>query len=626
VIRPVLPSVAFVTLLLIASPSAPVLALHLDPIGSYQSGLFDEGGAEIPAYHPPTKRLFVVNGGAATLDILDLTDPAAPTPFASLDMEILYGGGANSVAISGDVVAVAVEASPKQDPGQVVFLDPNGAFLGSVPVGALPDMLMFTSGGMKVLVANEGEPSGDYDVDPEGTLSIIDLSNGVASATVHTISLVPVPDQGPYPGLRIFGPNASMAQDLEPESVAVSSDGTTAWVACQENNAFVLVDLTTETAIDILPLGWKNHSLAGRGLDASDRAAAIDIRTWPLFGMYLPDALEAIDGGGTTYLVSANEGDIREYPLAPFLEAKRVKDLVLDPVAFPNAAALKTDAQLGRLNVTTTQGDLGLDGDFDQLYAFGGRSFSVWDAAGALVWDSGDQLEQITAAAYPDDFNSNNDGNNSWKKRSDDKGPEPEGLRVANLFGRHYLFVGLERIGGIVVFDLTDPTAPVFVEYVNHRDFDGVPGAGTALDLGPEGIAFISAADGPDGRALLAVSNEVSGSTTIYEVLPSTAGGPEDSDLSSTAALLATPWPNPSTAEVRLAFVLPRDEQVSLSIHDVQGRLIRSLADESRTPGRHEISWDGLDMAGRPVSAGAYFARLAAESAVRVVPVIRLGK
>lgn len=608
------------------SQPASALALHLAPLGTYQTGLFDDGGAEIPAYHSASKRLFVVNGGAATIDILDLTDPSAPTLFASIDMEVLYGGGGNSVDIFGDLVAVAVEASPKQDPGQVVFFDPSGTFLGSVPVGALPDMLTFTPDGTKVLVANEGEPSGDYSIDPHGTLSIIDLTNGVAGATVNTISLVPDPDQGPYPGLRVFGPNASIEEDLEPEYVAVSADGETAWVACQENNAFVLVDLVTEEAIDILPLGWKNHALAGNGLDASDRSVAINITTWPIFGMYLPDALEAITHGGDTYLVSANEGDVREYPLAPFVEAKRVNSLTLDPVAFPNAAALKTDAQIGRLNVTSTKGDIGLDGDYEELYAFGARSFTVWAADGTLVWDSGDQLEQITAAAYPDEFNSNHDDNNSWKRRSDDKGPEPEGLEIATVFGRRYLFVGLERIGGIVVFDLTDPTAPVFVEYVNHRDFNGVPGAGTSLDLGPEGIEFIAAADGPDGRSLLAVANEVSGSTTIYEVLPSASEVPGAPSLSTDAALLSTPAPNPSMNEVRFAIDLSRTERVFLSIHDVQGREIRSLSEGGLAAGRHEVTWDGRDAAGRSVAAGTYFVRLAAESALRVAPVIRLTK
>ena len=118
--------------------------------------------------------------------------------------------------------------------------------MGEVTVGALPDMLTFSADGRYVLVANEGEPSDDYSVDPEGSVSVIDLSNGVASATVANAgfgeferNMAELMDQG----LRVFGPGASLAQDMEPEYIALSIDGETAWVALQENNAVAELDI-----------------------------------------------------------------------------------------------------------------------------------------------------------------------------------------------------------------------------------------------------------------------------------------------------------------------------------------------------------------------------------------------
>jgi len=152
------------------------------------------------------------------------------------------------------------------------------------------------------------------------------------------------------------------------------------------------------------------------------------------------------------------------------------------------------------------------------LYAFGSRSFSIWNTSIEQVYDSGDQLEQITAATYPDDFNSTHDENGSFENRSDNAGPEPEGLALAVINDQIYAFVGLERIGGVVVFNISDPMAPVFVTYVNNRDFSGDAAAGTAGDLGVEGLIVIAAEDSPTGAALLVTANEVSGTTTIFEI------------------------------------------------------------------------------------------------------------
>lgn len=501
---------------------APTGTLKLELLSTYRTSQFDESAAEIVAHDPLSQHLFIVNAQAATLDVLDILDPTEPVV---RDPIRLGGEGevANSVDVFGGVVAVALEAADKTQPGQVVFLDATGRELSRVEVGALPDMLTFTPDGTKVVVANEGEPAEDYATDPEGSVSIIDVSGGAAEVTqadVTTADFRAFEGGMLDPAVRIFGPGASVAQDLEPEYVAVSADSATAWVSLQENNALAVVDLASGTVRDVIPLGLKDHSLPENALDASNEDGGINFATYPVLGMYQPDAVAAFTAGGETYLVSANEGDGRAWE--GFDEEASVgdDDYVLDPAAFPDAAALKDEARLGALTVTRAGGDPDGDGDYDEIHAFGGRSVAVWDARGELIFDSGSTLERLTAARYPEFFNATNDENGpeTFDDRSDNKGPEPEGVVVGRVGGRTYAFVGLERIGGVVTFDLSNPAAPALVDYINPRDFTAAADSPAAGDLGPEGLLFIPATDSPTGNPLLVVANEVSGSTSIFSV------------------------------------------------------------------------------------------------------------
>jgi DNA-binding beta-propeller fold protein YncE len=500
---------------------AAAQGISLNHIGRFATGRFDAGAAEISAFDPTTARLFFTSADLNELTILDLSDPSAPTEITTIDLSV-YGGGVNSVAVHSGVVAVAVEAATTDGAGTVVFFDTDGTYLHDVAVGVLPDMVTFTPDGTKVLTANEGEPSDDYTVDPEGSVSIVDLSGGVATATVTTVGFTDFNVGGPRNGelpaeVRIYGPGATVAQDLEPEYIALSPDGSKAYVTLQENNALAVVDVATATVDGIAALSFKDHNAMGNGLDASDKDNLINIASWPVRGLYLPDAIAAFEVGGQTYLVTANEGDARAYD--GFSEERRIKDLTLDPTVFPDAATLKLDANLGRLRTTDQLGDTDHDGDFDQLYSYGARSFSVWDATtGTLVFDSGDAFEQTLATIYPNDFNKNNDDNTTTESRSDDKGPEPEGLALGQIGGRTYAFIGLERIGGVMVYDVTDPTQPLYKTYANNRNFSGDPEMDTAGDLGPEGVLFIPAVDSPTGTDLLVLSHEVSGSIGIFEV------------------------------------------------------------------------------------------------------------
>lgn len=254
--------------------NGPERTLTLSVLGRHHSGLFDQGGAEIVAHDPETQRLFVINAADAAVDVLDIRNPSAPVKITTIDASSL-GSGANSIDVKKGLVAVAIEAVNQQENGLVAFYDAESLLLlKTVPVGALPDMLTFTEDGKKVLVANEGQPNDEYTVDPEGSVSIINLSRGVMNATVATAHFQDWNDRKDEliaAGVRIYGPNATVAQDFEPEYITISEDGKRAWVTLQENNALGVIDVKRAEVIDILPLGFKDHSLPGNELDASDR-------------------------------------------------------------------------------------------------------------------------------------------------------------------------------------------------------------------------------------------------------------------------------------------------------------------------------------------------------------------
>lgn len=501
-------------------PEAPQArkSVRLVPLGRFRHGGFGKSAAEILAYHPGSKRLFVVNAEAGAIDVLSIADPERPEKLRPVDVQSL--GTPTSVAVHGDVIAASVASKDKRRRGRVVFLSSDGKIRKTLTVGYEPDMLTFTRDGRWLLVANEGEPTEDYAFDPEGTISQIDVSGGVdaiGESSIATLDFRRFNDQADLfeQGIRIFGPKATVAQDLEPEYIAVAPDSKTAWVVCQENNAVGIIDLEAKRIVKLVGLGFKDHSREGNGFDASDKDKQIRIRPWPVWGMYQPDAVAAFSVDGRTFLITANEGKDRTY--AGFNERVRVADLKLDPAAFPNARDLQQRENLGRLRVTRAHGDDDGDGLHERLFVFGGRSFSIWTDSVEQVFDSGDQFERIVAANHPGHFNSNHEKNN-FDGRSDAKGPEPEGLTVANIEGRTIAFIGLERIGGILIYDVGNPNRPVFEDYVNPRTFTGKPAEAGEDDLGPEGLLFIPKEKSPVDAPLLAVSHEVSGTTRIYRV------------------------------------------------------------------------------------------------------------
>jgi hypothetical protein len=482
-------------------------------------------GAEISAFDPASKRLFVTSG--AGLQVLDLTNPAAPVLVSTINLSVApfnaVSNDVSSVAVFNGKVAASVLNANKEVAGSVVFLNaataaPGAGHLSTVTAGMNPDHVVFTPDGSKLLVANEGEylnSNGGPGVTP-GSVSIIDVTtNGFGAPIVNTVGFASFDAQVAAlktSGVRIFGAELP-SNDLEPEYIAVSPDGATAMVSLQENNAVAILDIASATFTSIIPLGLKDFSQ--KLADFTDRdgpgATAISqLNTGnPVFGLYMPDAIAAYQQGGNTYYVMANEGDDRDDFLAPD-ETARVSSLTLDGGTFPNAAAQQNNAVLGRLTVTTK----GANGDdlaspVTQLLSLGGRSFTIRDITGAIVYDSGGLIE-TTVASY-----GKNDGPVSGTNlvsdpisddtRSDNKAAEPEGVAVATINGHIYAFVTLERANGVMVFDITDTNNVSVKAFLRGVD-----------DLSPEGVIVVPAVQSPNQQALVIVSNEVSNTISVF--------------------------------------------------------------------------------------------------------------
>ncbi|QBG47065.1 bifunctional metallophosphatase/5'-nucleotidase [Verrucomicrobia bacterium S94] len=478
-----------------------------DPIALVPVGTVElADGAEIVAFDKGTQSAFVTTPEDG-LVIVDLSDPANPVQTGLLLTNELI----NSVAVYNGLVAVAVE-SGSGAVGEVVFLDAaTGAESNRVAVGILPDNVVFSPNGMMVLTANEAETA-DHEDFGEGSISVIDLSAGVASATVTNLGFAAFDSQTNAlraAGVRIF-PVRLPSVDFEPEFVSVSPDNTKAFVTLQENNAMAVVDLTVPEITEIVPLGLKDWSLPENTLDAGDKDDGINMTNYPFFGMYMPDTIVSYEAGGKAYYVIANEGDSRDAAD----DETRLEDEILDSTVFPNAAGLQTDDTAGRLKISLLDADTDNDGDLDVVYAYGGRSFSILDENGVMVYDSADDFESYLATERPALFNINDGDPEEFDKRSDDKGCEPEAVEVGVVGGETYAFIGLERVGGIMVYNVSDPLNPMFVDF-----------ARLYTDDAPEGLDFVPAASSPTASPLLLVANEGSSTLTVYEIVNGTEGG-----------------------------------------------------------------------------------------------------
>lgn len=437
--------------------------------------------SEIPAFDKKTQTVWVA--GVVGVDVLD-----AETGALIQHIDVTQYGFVNSVAIHNGIAALAIESSfDRREPGKIVLFDTltrsplAGSGLKStniISVGSLPDMVTFTPDGRRLLVANEGTPNfkadDPYDLtrDPVGSVSVIDVPRRKVVAT-------PTFDNVPF----FNSPRTSAGMDLEPEYIAVNRQGTRAYVTLQEANAMAVLDLRTNKFQRVIGLGLKDFSLADNGfggnnfIDPSDEDPKanpiINLRPSAVKGLYQPDALATYQYRGKTFIVMANEGDTREDEV----DKKRAKDISGTP------------DDLKRLNISLPDSPNG-----SELVTFGGRSFSIRDEKGTLVYDSGSLLdaEAIARNIYDD-------------KRSDDKGVEPEGVSLLMVGKKVYAFIGLERTktAAVAVFDVTNPRA---VRYIDMIVTDG--------DRNPEGLITFKW----QGGYYLLIANEVSNTTTLYSI------------------------------------------------------------------------------------------------------------
>ena len=461
-------------------------------IGSLTIG--GEAAAEISAYDEKTKRLFTVNNsGTNQIDVIDISDPTKPTKIGKIDLTP-YEGASNSVSVYDGKLAVALESTVnKQGNGKVVVFNTSDySLIKQITVGALPDMITFSPDGKYIMTANEGEPSADYLQDPNGTISIIDVANNYTVTTLDFASFSGQSETLKKDGFRISSFAKSFTQDIEPEYITISDDSKTAWVTLQENNGVAKVDLTSKTITAIYPLGFKDFNTAENAIDVSDKDDKVAFNPWKIKGMFMPDAISHFSSNNVPYFVTANEGDAREY--TAYTDIKRMKDMKLDAAVFPDAATLKLETNLGRLNLISDMGDTDSDGDLDEMVAFGARSFTIWNGnTGKIVYDSKNDVDKKTneLGTYDD-------------KRSDDKGSEPEAVYVAKMGNQNILFVGLERSDAFMTYDVTNPVSPIYLQTVKTGD-------------APEGILFIPASKSPTKRSLLVVSSEGDGTIKIFQ-------------------------------------------------------------------------------------------------------------
>ena len=500
-------------------------AVDLVKIGGYDSGFSNKDGgvAEIISYDTVKNQAWVVNGATGKLDILDMDGVTSAVsnkmPAKSLDIRSIVTeaapdfayGDMTSVAVNSEkgIVAIALQDADYSKHGYAALLTTEGELLAMIEAGCQPDMITFTPDGTKILVANEGEPREGYGegiVDPAGSVTVITVDAADAKkSTAVTIGFEAFDSQRE----TLISENIIMVKDsmpsvdFEPEYIAVTDKA--AYVALQENNAIAVLDLETKTYSGVYSLGYKDLSTAENALDLVEDGV-YDAKTYDALGAYMPDGVAVYEAKGKTYILTANEGDAREWGDY----CNEVKETVI--------AADGTEAKKVRvLDKATTEG---LPEGKAVLY--GGRSFSIYrvDKGGLTqVFDSGNDFEAKTAAYFPEYFNVSND-DNEYDSRSPKKGPEPENVTVGKVGDKTYAFVGLERIGGVMVYDITNPEKAAFCNYINTRDFSEDPDTAEKLtgDIAPEGLAFISAENSPSGTPVLLAAFEVSGTVGAYAV------------------------------------------------------------------------------------------------------------
>lgn len=481
----------------------------------------DGGVAEIVTYNKDDKVFYVVSGVTQSIDLVKINSDGSTECKKRINIgDVLKGqdinvGDMTSLSYSDEkkLLAVAVQNSDYDKNGHIVILDKDGNYKEAYECGVQPDMVTFTKDGKYIISADEGEPREGYDkgaVDPKGSVTIIDVENKSTKKVEFNIDR----DEALKNGI-LLKKDSNPVEDLEPEYIAISDDNKTAFISLQENNAIASIDIESGDINYVKGLGFIDHSLPGNEIDAvrgKGKNAKIDIKNDNFLGTPMPDGIAFLSKNGKDYILTANEGDAREWG------KKKNKYENTKSKKFDEKADKKTEY----LDNDKTDGL-----DENKIYLLGGRSFSIYDASNLTkVYNSGSDFEKITARIFPDFFNTSNDedkGIDELDARSNKKGPEAENITVLNIKDKTYAIVGLERISGIMIYDITDPSNPVYKDYFNNRIFiksvnDGEEvGLEKRGNIGPEGLCAIEAKDSPTGKPLVLVANEVSGTVQVIE-------------------------------------------------------------------------------------------------------------
>ena len=470
----------------------------------------DGGVAEIVSFNADTNRAYVVNGQESVLNIFDVKADGSFGEAEKLNIQELMKakdpafayGDMTSVAVDTetDRVAVALQDADYTKPGRIAVLNYENEIVSVYTAGVQPDMVAFAAGGRYILTADEGEPREGYGAgtsDPAGTVTVADTQTGeVRQAGFAAFGAEELAASGVLFN-RVGGEIVSAALDLEPEYIAVS--GGTAYVALQEANAVALLDIASAQFTKVLPLGFKDYSKAENAVDLNDEDGTYAPKTYNnTYGVYMPDGIAVYEAEGKTYILTANEGDAREW--GDFCdEIKREGIAATDGTVLPNKV---------RVLDNTCKAGISAKGN----YLYGGRSFSIFAVAEdglSLVYDSANEFEAKTFEYLPAYYNVSND-DVELESRTAKKGIEPEAVTLAAVNGRTYAFIALERIGGIMAYDITDPDEAAFVNYINTRDFnDALTG-----DVAPEGLAILAREE----SVYLLAAFEVSGTVASYRL------------------------------------------------------------------------------------------------------------
>ena len=427
------------------------------------------------------------------------------------------GTGLGAMVVQIDNATVNPNGYSIPQIGRIVFFDvTDGSIEGLTSTGYHPDMVAISSTGI-VAVANEGEYSwngnGDspaaVSANQNGSVSLYNLSavtagDFTAAASVSEVNV-------DFTATTLTGVRYGTAGEIEPEYVAFDASGDAIFVGAQENNTIFHLDgLAAFIASPGTP-AWEVHPLGSVQYTAdvtnNDNAANIDTL---IKGLHMPDAIAVFDQGGKTYVVTADEGDARPDD-SDITRASTYDDVLSEiattPIYDDGGGAVtqqelfdlvKSKNELGRLNILVDQSTEGGAGTvLTDIVAMGSRGITVWEynsSQSSLTRVSHLPLESFLLAQDPTRHNSNDGGDPAaLDARSDDKGPEPEAVAIANIGGTNYAVVGCERQNGVVLVDLSNPAAPVAVSYINNRD--------NAL-ISPETAQFVPAAASPTGAGL----------------------------------------------------------------------------------------------------------------------------